>query len=195
MTDRAVVVTRRRLVVRCLRGSAFNVCNTAVAFHTELPDVVAFQEFWITRSVRSMARCATFGFERRMFEYEWPLLVGMAFDTGRIAADRQFRLFGFESAMCVMAIAALHRSLKNLVVKRFAELTLRFGMATDAQLRFALLQHRDGCRVLFRRFVDERSRSGHHVLFARAMRSVTIGTTNVVPPVFSATEIIVTFRS
>ena len=45
MADRTVVVTGRRLIVRCLRRSAFHIGNAAVAFHTELADIVAFQKF------------------------------------------------------------------------------------------------------------------------------------------------------
>lgn len=39
-----------------------------------------------------------------------------------------------------MAIAAFHRSLEHLMMKRLAELRLGLGMTADTQLRLALFE-------------------------------------------------------
>jgi len=65
-----------------------------------------------------MARVAAFQFQRSMFEYERALLVAVAFHTGLIAAYGQLCLLGFKTAMGIVAIAASHRALEHLVMKR-----------------------------------------------------------------------------
>jgi hypothetical protein len=49
-------------------------------------------------------------------------------------------LFEFEAAVGIVTITALHRSLKNLVMKWLIEIGPNFAVATDAKLRFADLQ-------------------------------------------------------
>jgi hypothetical protein len=72
-----------------------------------------------------------------MFKRERALLVGMAFDAAGISSDSQFRLFCFKSAVRVMAIAALHRPLEDLVMEWLDELRPRFSVTTKAELRLA----------------------------------------------------------
>ncbi len=57
-----------------------------MAFETEEPDLVSFEQFGICRSMRRMARLASFDLDRRVFIGEWSGLVGVTLETGIIAA-------------------------------------------------------------------------------------------------------------
>ena len=68
------------------------------------------------------------------------LLVGVALDAGGVGAGRESRLFQFEAAVRIVAIAALHRAFEHLVMKRQIELVLRLAVTTETKLRLAVLQ-------------------------------------------------------
>lgn len=85
-----------------------------------------------------MASCASFGLEWSVFECERALFIAMALDTGSIAAECEFGLFRFKSTVCIVAVAALHHSLKDFVMERLRELCFGFRVATHTKLRLAL---------------------------------------------------------
>ena len=80
------------------------------------------------------------------------------------------------------------------MMKRLGELSLGLGVTTDAQLRLAPNEHCVICvaRVLERRFTDLGDRAWPVVL-ERSMRAMTIGTADVIAPVFAAAEVVVAF--
>lgn len=52
-----------------------------MAFETEEPDFVSFKKLWIGRSMRRMARLASFDLDRRVFVSERSGLVGVALEA------------------------------------------------------------------------------------------------------------------
>jgi hypothetical protein len=142
-----------------------------------------------------MARYASFRLYRSMFENEGTLLVSVTLDTSRIHAGRQSRLFEFETAMGIMAIAALHYSFEHLVMERQIELVFYFRVTTQAKLRlahFQQLDHREA-RLLSVRLGDEDIRTGYVFPGLGRMYRMTIRATDVVAPVFATTEVVVFF--
>ena len=83
-----------------------------------------------------MTRHAAVGFDGRMFERKWTLLIGVTLDTRGVSTNRQSCLFQFETAVRIVAVAASHSSLKNLVMRRHGELMFDFVMTVKAKLRF-----------------------------------------------------------
>lgn len=77
------------------------------------------------------------------------------------------------------------------MMKRLAELRLGLGMAADTQLRLALFEQGDSCdsRVLYGCLTDLRYRTWP-VIRERSMRTMAIGTADVIAPVFAAAEVI-----
>jgi hypothetical protein len=70
-----------------------------------------------------------------MFERKWTLLIGVTLDTSGVNTNRQSCLFQFETAVRIVAIAASHGSLKDLVMGRHCELMFDFVMTIKAKLR------------------------------------------------------------
>jgi hypothetical protein len=93
-----------------------------MTFEAELPYLRPLQHLWIGRAVRLMTRGTAFKLQRTMFEDERPLLVGVTLYARRIGTDSEFCLLLLETAVRIMAIAALHRPLEDLVMERLAEL-------------------------------------------------------------------------
>ena len=90
--------------------------------------------------MRRVTRDAAVGLDGRVLVNKRTLLVSMALDAGSIGAGRQTRLFQLESAVWVVAIAALHRAFQHFVMERQIELVLCFAMTTQAKLWLALSQ-------------------------------------------------------
>ena len=85
--------------------------------------------------------CRTsFGFEWRVLVSERALLVCVTLYAGRIGAGCEPCLLELEAAVRIVAVAALHRAFKHLVMKRFGEVGLNFVVTAYAQLRFAQLE-------------------------------------------------------
>ncbi len=78
-----------------------------------------------------------------MLKREWTLLVVVAFNTSGVRSDCELGLLRFKTAMSVMTVAALHGPFQHLVLEGLAELSFCLSVASHAQLRFALLQHRN----------------------------------------------------
>ena len=145
MANCAVLIAHGRLVVRSGRAGRIYVPrlqrDVAVAFQTELIDVVALQQLWIACSVRRVADRAPFNFRGRMLKHKGPLLVGVALHACGVGACIEPGLLRFESTVRVMAVAALHRAFEDPVMERLCELGLRFVVTSHAQLRLVSHQH------------------------------------------------------
>ena len=144
-----------------------------------------------------MTRNAAVGFHGGMLINEWALLVCVTLDASRVGAGGESRLFKFETAMWIVAIAALHGSFQYLVMEGHNELVLLFTMAAQAKLRFAGLQQLDGreAGLLRIRFRDENVRGCELPALFTRVRRVAIDTTDVVAPVFTAPEVVVFFSA
>ena len=59
-----------------------------VALQALQVDVAVLQHVYIRPSVRDVARRASFNLHGSVFEYEWTLLIFVAFETGEIAGVR-----------------------------------------------------------------------------------------------------------
>ena len=85
----------------------------------------------------SVTRYAPVSLDRRVFVNKRSLLVCVTLDASCIGSGRQPRLFEFETAVRIVAVAASHGSLENLVMGRHGELVFDFIVTTQAKLRFA----------------------------------------------------------
>ena len=88
--------------------------------------------------MRRVTGNAAIGFDRSMLVYEWSLLVCVTLDASSVRARRQSCLFKFETAVRVVAIAALHCAFQHFVVERQIELVLGLTMTTETELRLAV---------------------------------------------------------
>ena len=145
--------------------------------------------------MRCVACGAAFGLKRSMFEYERALLVAVALDTNYIRSNSELGLFGFEPAVRIVAIAALHCPFEDLVVKRLAELRSCFRVTAHTELRFAALEHfhRGDAGILPRRRSNICDRTIDRIPKSGSVRAVAVGAADIISPMFSATEIIMTF--
>lgn len=75
---------------------------------------------------------------------ERPCLLGMALETDCILGSRRTQLPRLEPAMRIMAIATLHQSFVDAVMKRPIELLFCLEMATVTKLRLLLLHQELG---------------------------------------------------
>ena len=82
--------------------------------------------------MRRMACRAAFSLEWGVLISERTLLVCVALYAGRIGAGCQPGLLELETAMWVVAVAALHRAFEHLVMKRLVEVGLNFVVAAYA---------------------------------------------------------------
>lgn len=132
-------VARRTVSVLCgevMCGSDWLLCPDAViltvALQAELRDSTCLQQAWVRGSVRIMTSSTSFRFHRSVFIAERPLFIGVTLDTSGIGTSRQTSLLGFETAMCVVTVAATHRALEHLVMERLVELMFGFAVALHA---------------------------------------------------------------
>jgi hypothetical protein len=82
--------------------------------------------------MRRVARRASFGLQRRVFEGERTLLVCVTFNASRIGTGRKPCLLEFETTMRIVAITALHCPFENLVVEGLIKVRLHFTVTTYA---------------------------------------------------------------
>ena len=87
-----------------------------------------------------VTRYAPVSLNRCVFVNKRSLLVCVTLDASCIGSRGQSRLFEFETAVRIVAIAALHRAFQHLVMERQVELVLRFAMTTETKLRFAVFE-------------------------------------------------------
>jgi hypothetical protein len=140
VTIGATGVLRVQVVLWAGRLYCADVMGNGVTRQTQLGHAAGYQHPRIGRAMGSMTRTAPFSFHWRMFVSEWTLFVRVTLHASRICASRQSRLFEFKTAVGIVAVATLHRSLKNLVMERQIELVRCFRVATQAKLRFARFQ-------------------------------------------------------
>ena len=195
MAGRAILVLQIKVMLRTAWFDCANSVINAVTLQTKLSDCAGLQQPWVARSVRCVAGRASFGFDRSMLVDEWSLFVGVTLNASGIGAGREPCLFGFKSAMSVVAISTLHRAFENLVMEWLIELMLYFRVAFETKLGLGGLQKLDRRNTLLFPIAvgHERVRARLVCACLRSMRRMAIGTANVVSPVFSTTEIVVLF--
>ena len=94
--------------------------------------------------MRRVTGHAPFGLQRRVLIREGTLFVRVTLNASGVCAGSQPGLLEFKTAVRIVAIAALHRSLEDFVMKRLIEIRLCFSMTTHAELRFGLFEQLDG---------------------------------------------------
>ena len=85
----AILIFGRRVECRLARGAHAVSENVAMTLKAKLSRVGPFEHLRIRRTVRCMTYGTAFDLQRRVLEYEWPLLIGMTFQAGSIRACRQ----------------------------------------------------------------------------------------------------------
>ena len=167
----------------------------AVTSQAELRDATRNQQTWIRRAMRRMTGNAALGLHRRVLVNERALLVCVTLDASGVSTGGQSCLLKLETAVRIVAIAALHCAFQHLVMERQVELVLRFTMTTETKLRLAGSQQLQigDTRLLRVCFGDEHIRRGELPATRFGMRRVTVSATDVVAPVFAAAEVVVFF--
>ena len=145
VADRALLLSHLSLIVPARHLWRKLFANAGMTFKAKLSYLRPLQHLRVCRSMRSVTRGAALELKRAMLKDERSLLVGVALDTSRVGADCQLRLFLLESAVWIVAIAALHRAFEHLVMKWFAELRFRFVVARHAKLRLIRGKHPFSC--------------------------------------------------
>jgi hypothetical protein len=151
MARGAVGVLRILVMLRAGRLNRTNIVSYAVAGQAKLVDGAEPQEPRVGRPVRRMTRDTAFSLQRRVFESERSLLVCVTLNASSISTDSQSGLFEFESAMWIVAVAALHYSFKHLVMEGFVEVGFNFTVTAYAKLWVAHLQQLGRREALFLR--------------------------------------------
>ena len=143
--------------------------------------------------MRIVAYGAAFDLQGRVLEDKRSLLISVALETRNISAHRQSCLFQLKATVRVVAVVALDLTLEHLVVEGHAKLRLHLGVATDAKLWLAGLQHfeRGSVWLQLRSLGNESYGLRFRWDYLRVMRRVTIRATDAVDPVRAAQEIIV----
>jgi hypothetical protein len=93
--------------------------------------------------MRCVTRNAALGLNRSMLVNKGTLLINVTLYAGRIDSCCQSRLFEFETAMWIVAIATLQRTFQDLVMERQLELVFDLAMTAQAELRLAVLEQLD----------------------------------------------------
>jgi hypothetical protein len=104
-----------------------------MALQTHKPGFAAQRQHPIHRSVRRMARRATFNFHGSVFEYPWSAFVHVAIDAGFPVGFLQHRLIS--RAMRVMAVRAFDQAFIHSMVRWKVELRLHNSVTAIADLR------------------------------------------------------------
>src|SRR5215207_2692967 len=193
VAGRAVPVLDGEVVRRAGGLRRADVVGHTVAGQAELRDRRRVEHPRVRGAVRRVARRAALGLDGRVLEGERPLLLRVALDAGRVHARREPALLGLEAAVRVVAVGALHRALQHLVVEGLRELVLLLGVALEAELLLAALEH---LGVLEARLLgvgrgDERVRGGPVRAGHAAVGRVAVGAAHVVAPVLAADEVAV----
>ena len=107
--------------------------------------------------MRRVTSGTTFRLQRRVFVSERALFIGVTLDTSSVCAGSQPGLLEFETAVWIVAVAALHGAFEYLVMKRHAKRRFHFTMATKAKLRLASFLHADRreARFLLVHWIDQ----------------------------------------
>lgn len=102
--------------------------------------VVPSQETWVRRTMRIVARTATFRFDRRVLINKRTCLFRMALYTDGVPGDAAMQSFVLEGAVWIVAIAASHQPFIHFVMERLRKSGLHVGVAGIAELRLRKLE-------------------------------------------------------
>jgi len=197
VTVGAVRVLRVQVMLRTSRLVRAHAMRRTMTSQTELRDAARNQQPRIRRTVRCVTSDAAISLDRGVLVNERPLLVSVALDAGGVRAGGESRLFELKAAVWIVAIAAPHRAFQHLVMERQVELVFGFAVTTKAELWFAVSQQLDigetGLLRIRSRHKDVRGRE--LAAGRRRVSGVTVGTADVVAPVFAAAEVVVLFTS
>ena len=193
MTVRTVRVLRVQVMLRTGRFLCSHTMRHAVTGQTKLCDAARDQHTRIRRTVRCMTSNATIGLYWSMLVNKRSLLVCVTLDTGCVSAGCEPRLLELETAVRIVAIAALHGAFEHPVVKWLTELSLGFVVAGYAELGLICSQHPFGCLtgILCGGVADYRHRTCAEVTEVGAVCRMTLRTSDIVPPMLAAAKIIV----
>jgi hypothetical protein len=137
MAVRAVRVLRVLVMLRTGGLVSAHTMRNAVTRQAELCYAARNQQTRIRRAMRHMTRDTAFSLDRSVLVDKWSLLVYVTFYAGRIDACCQSRLFKFETAMRIVAIAALQRAFQHFMMEWQLELVFDLIMTAQTELRFA----------------------------------------------------------
>jgi len=107
--------------------------DRAMALVAQGIDLRHVQQACILRTMRRVASQAAFRLDRCVLEDEWPARLGMALGADLILIGRRLQVIVPESAMNVMAIAALDQTFIHPVMERHIERRLYIGVALKAE--------------------------------------------------------------
>jgi hypothetical protein len=140
MTICAVRVLRVQVVLWTCGFIGTDAMGRAVTGQAELRHATRNQQSRVRRTVRRVTGDASVGLHGSMFVNKRSLLVCVTLDASSVGARRQSCLLEFETAVRVVAIAALHRAFQHLVMERQVELMLGLTMTTETKLRLAVFE-------------------------------------------------------
>ena len=130
-----------------------------MALETQESLLATLQQEVVHTSVGAVASNATLHSYRGVFENERPALLNMAFDAGLPMRLGQLEMV--QVAVRIVAVRALHETLRDPVMFRQRKLRLDGAMTTEAKVRLSLLEqtlvepaiifgqlrHREECRL------------------------------------------------
>ena len=116
VTRRTVFVLSVLIVLWSGRFYCPNIMRYAMTFKTQLTNLTHSQHARIRGAVRHVTGSTAFGLDWCVLISERALLIRMTLDTCRINTGAESRLFGFESAVRIVTVAAAHRSFQHLVM-------------------------------------------------------------------------------
>ncbi len=105
-----------------------------MALQAKQVHVAQLEHVRIRSSVSQVAGLASIHFDRLMFEYERPLLVGVALEANSVLCGIRTHLLRLHSAVNVVAIAALDQAFIHAMMEGHVELGLLLEMASVAEL-------------------------------------------------------------
>ncbi len=111
-----------------------------VALQAKQVHVAQLEHVRIRSSVSQVTGLASIHFDRLVFEYEWPLLVGVTLEANSVLCGIRAHLLRFHSAVNIVAIAALDQAFVHPMMEGHVELGLLLEMASVAELRLRFLQ-------------------------------------------------------
>ena len=140
MAVRAIRVLRVQVVLWTQGLVRADAVSRAVTSQTELRHATRNQQARVRRTVWRVTGNTSIRLDRSMLVHKRSLLISVTLDASRVGAGRESGLFELETAVRIVAIAALHCAFQDLVMERQVELVLRLSMTTETKLWFAILQ-------------------------------------------------------
>ncbi len=121
------------LVMEAWRSRCAGARGQGMAAYAQQVYLILLEHALICRTVRRMARLATFDFGFVLI-HERPLLVSVALIANLVLANRGAELVPLKSAMGVVAIVALHQTFVYSMMERPSELRPDIHVAAVAEL-------------------------------------------------------------